>query len=354
MTAVYSDGTKKEIDDFAIGKTDALTAQDTKYDVTYQGQKAEVAISVYAAQIREAEDAALTNGVSVRAEAGAAGKYTGTGYVGGFDGKAGGTVTFTFDADKQAAAEFYVTNDIPSSDFNDNVFTSRFSIKVNGNDYSSNALMHTDAPGWFAFAKTALGEITLNAGKNVISLTSITAMTNLDSVSFATEATLTDHVTENVGKDYYFEAENADSNAWSVDKFWKLGAGQENAAAASNGCYVGHIGDVAGQKDDNGNYYYLRFNVYAEAATTAVLYLQAGIPAGLTLDDAFPMTVNGVSVATGFSTAGNGAWTDWAKYQVGEIDLNKGLNTIQFDDVGALMNFDCLILNSAVVLSTLA
>jgi hypothetical protein len=313
-----------------------------------------VAIEVHDPQIREAEDAILSGGVSVRAEDGAAGKYTGTGYVGGFDGKAGGTVQFVFDADVAQNAELYVVNDIPTGDFNDVPFSDIFTIAVNGNPFATDAIQHVESTGWFAFTRTDLGEISLNEGKNTISFISINAITNMDSICLSTAAVISSHVITDKGQNYVFEAENADSNAWATNMFWKMGPDSENAGSASGNSYVGHIGDVKGQKDANGDYYYFLFNVYAKESATAVFYLQAGIPAGLTLDADFPLSINNETMVTGFSTSGSGGWTVWAKFQVGEFTLQTGLNAIRFDDVNTLMNFDCLIINSPAELSSSA
>ena len=232
--------------------------------------------------------------------------------------------------------------------------------------------------GWTVFTKVEVTKLSLQKGENTLVITiNSGAVTNMDYIALSSPVVLTEgapveihkctsqcatcgkctdlECTETVCAEkcagheeppveptentYKFEAENAISNAWVVDQLWKV-----QNSSASNGWFVGHINEVAGQG------YYLTFEVYAKEACEVKLIYSLGTGADINAS-ALALTVNGTAVTTDVALA-NCGWETFTEFEIAMISLVEGKNTITIMfNAGATTNMDYIELESTTELS---
>lgn len=158
---------------------------------------------------------------------------------------------------------------------------------------------------------------------------------------YAGDGTITDSVEITVVKPndtFYFEGEDA---AWGSGSRGDIVISPEESGNALNGHYIGEINENMGAS--------LTFNITADKAGSAVMYLSLARPA--TLNNPFTMTVNGESVSVPTQLSGTGGWATFVEFKFATIDLKAGNNVIVLTVTGGCGNFDYMKLVSDSTLS---
>ena len=158
---------------------------------------------------------------------------------------------------------------------------------------------------------------------------------------YAGDGTITDSVEITVVKPndtFYFEGEDA---AWGSGSRGDIVVSPEESGNALNGHYIGEINENMGAS--------LTFNITADKAGSAVMYLSLARPA--TLNNPFTMTVNGESVSVPTQLSGTGGWATFVEFKFATIDLKAGSNVIVLTVTGGCGNFDYMKLVSDSALS---
>ena len=100
------------------------------------------------------------------------------------------------------------------------------------------------------------------------------------------------------------------------------------------------------------------FNIRAEKATSAMLYMFVSNRNGGALSEAMKITVNGVEVVTSAEWSGGGGWETFVQVAIGEVSLKEGVNVIEFeviaDQAACAFNFDAIMLDSNAPLTLVA
>lgn len=100
------------------------------------------------------------------------------------------------------------------------------------------------------------------------------------------------------------------------------------------------------------------FNIRAEKATSALLYMFVSNRNGGALSEAMKITVNGVEVVTSAEWSGGGGWETFVQVAIGEVSLKEGVNVIEFeviaDQAACAFNLDAIMLDSNSPLTLVA
>ena len=282
----------------------------------------------------EAEDAILTNCAPVSEDNGASGgKHVGT--IG-----TGSEIKYQISSEKSQFINMKMVSAIVGAD--------RLPMKINYKEIDVNGfpLFYNDEAkwstpssfGWGAWAEFTLKSIHLNAGLNDITIKFADgAMTNFDYIELAAPSKVSLYK-EITGEKYIFEAENATQEAGSS------GYMSINDDANASGSKA--LGNVCNNYNAK-----LTFKVNATEKVSVRLFAVIA-NGGTSVDNPFTLSLNGneVGVPTHYEDA-EANWAHYKEFELADIDLIAGENSITFTITGGCGNFDCIKLLSPLALN---
>lgn len=268
-------------------------------------------------------------------------------YVGNFNMNAGCSINYVINSPEENVASFQVTVSKMSED---EIVTGRALVKVNGKQYSSYGTLPIDETGssWFNYHTVTLGCVTLNKGKNTISLgveRDDVVQFNVRGINLISASALTLLDANNVdNKECTHQDEDGyctdyDSNDlaclnkrednWTLtningkdsrvikksdrnDNLWNDLPTEQCIGTIANDTSNARIAWAFTISEDS----YIRFSL--EHSTTG---------AYSTFSDVWNMTLNGTEMVTeGRTSKTNQSWTTYEKAKVGYFKAKAGLN----------------------------
>ena len=237
----------------------------------------------------------------------------GTSYVGGFEDNLGAGLTFNVYSESNTTASLVVSVNRLTVD---TVFTDMMQVKVNGDKFTSEAVIKATASSEeykINFVDVSLGCVELQEGNNVIEFTAANALSyNFSMLKLKCAEPL---------------RETYSTYTFAAGEFSMAGAGKLGMPKIEN---TGFVGNLSGNANAT-----LTFKLVAEKDCTVVLSAAVtGRRQGARKFTAgFVPTLNGVEVVSDAIVPQGEQSTEWTKsYRVtiGEIQLKAGENTLTF------------------------
>lgn len=244
------------------------------------------------------------------------------GYIGNLAKNYGATVTFGIYADSACTATLYIRVSTRNGEFR---LKDAYEVSVGGVLYPSVTDMTGGGDEWEVFESYLVRHVKLVKGNNSITIkvvdkTNVGA--NLKGITLKTAGTR-------------LSWEKSDTVVFNTVTGGKLSSGVTivNGEAVSGSLNVdpdGYIGGVAMNYGAT-----ITFNIHAEKAGAAKLWLtvsERNLEKNFVFNDAYSLTVNGADVSSDadMSRDGNGSWTTFKDYLLGDITLKEGDNVITF------------------------
>lgn len=295
-------------------KTSSLNVYVTKYQNEYS---------------LEAEDATLSGCVISDDNNGSKGKVVG-------QISNGSKIEYTIVSEKEQTTDLKVVTSVVGNDRLD--FDKYFVIQVNGTTIETKGQIEvSENYGYSNYGKIIFNNISLNKGKNVITLTGKEdIMTNLDKIVIKADKLVKFYVLdieEATGESYYFEEDVAILQAGKSGGFRK-----ENNDNARNKVALGNAFNNEGAT--------ITYKLNALEATKATMFINMAI-GGTFTDNPFKISLNGVDleVPTSYKDP-QGNWTHFQEYKVALLNLVQGENEVVITITGGCGNFDYIKLVS--------
>lgn len=302
-------------------KTSSLNVYVTKYQNEYS---------------LEAEDASLSGCVISEDAKGSNGKVVG-------QISNGSKIEYTIVSEKEQTTDLKVVTSVVGNDRLD--FDKYFVIQVNGTTIETKGQIEvSENYGYSNYGKIIFNNISLNKGKNVITLTGKEdIMTNLDKIVIKADKLVKFYVLdieEVTGESYYFEEDVAILQAGKSGGFRK-----ENNDNARNKVALGNAFNNEGAT--------ITYKLNALEATKATMFINMAI-GGTFTDNPFKISLNGVDleVPTSYKDS-QGNWTHFKEYKVALLNLIQGENVLVITITGGCGNFDYVKLVSPKNIETI-
>lgn len=271
----------------------------------------------------EAEDATLSGCVISDDNNGSKGKVVG-------QISSGSKIEYNLVSEEEQNADLKVITSVVGSDRLD--FDKYFVIQVNGTTIETKGQIEvSENYGYSNYGKIIFNNISLNKGKNVITLTGKEdIMTNLDKIVIKADNLVKFYVLEIeevTGENYYFEEDVAILQAGKSGGFRK-----ENNDNARNKVALGNAFNNEGAT--------ITYKLNALEATKATMFINMAI-GGTFTDNPFKISLNDVDleIPTSYKDP-QGNWTHFKEYKVALLNLIQGENEVVITITGGCGNFD--------------
>ena len=295
-------------------KTSNLTVHVSKYQNEYS---------------LEAEDAALSGCVISEDAKGSNGKVVG-------QISSASKIEYNLVSEEKQSADLKVITSVVGSDRLD--FDKYFVIQVNGITIETKGQIEvSENYGYSNYGKIIFNNISLNKGKNVITLSGKEdIMTNLDKIVIKADKLVKFYVLnieEVTGESYYFEEDVAILQAGKSGGFRK-----ENSEGARNKVALGNA--------FNNNGATITYKLNASEATKATMFVNMALGGSFT-DNPFKISLNDVDleIPTSYKDP-QGNWSHFQEYKVALLNLVQGENVVVITITGGCGNFDYIKLVS--------
>ena len=271
----------------------------------------------------EAEDAILSGCVISDDNNGSKGKVVG-------QISSGSKIEYNLVSEEKQNADLKVVTSVVGSDRLD--FDKYFVIQVNGTTIETKGQIEvSENYGYSNYGKIIFNNISLNKGKNVITLTGKeNIMTNLDKIVIKADKLVKFYVLdieEVTGESYYFEEDVAILQAGKSGGFRK-----ENRDGARNKVALGNV--------FNNNGATITYKLNVSEATKATMFINMAL-GGTFTDNPFKISLNGtdLEIPTSYKDP-QGNWTHFQEYKVALLNLVQGENEVVITITGGCGNFD--------------
>ena len=277
----------------------------------------------------EAEDATLSGCVISDDNNGSKGKVVG-------QISSASKIEYNLVSEEEQNADLKVITSVVGSDRLD--FDKYFVIQVNGTTIETKGQIEvSENYGYSNYGKIIFNNISLNKGKNVITLTGKeNIMTNLDKIVIKADKLVKFYVLdieEVTGESYYFEEDVAILQAGKSGGFRK-----ENRDGARNKVA---LGNVFNNYDAT-----ITYKLNVSEATKATMFINMAL-GGTFTDNPFKISLNGtdLEIPTSYKDP-QGNWTHFQEYKVALLNLVQGENEVVITITGGCGNFDYIKLVS--------
>ena len=271
----------------------------------------------------EAEDATLSGCVISDDNNGSKGKVVG-------QISSASKIEYNLVSEEEQSADLKVITSVVGSDRLD--FDKYFVIQVNGTTIETKGQIEvSENYGYSNYGKIIFNNISLNKGKNVITLTGKEdIMTNLDKIVIKADKLVKFYVLdieEVTGESYYFEEDVAILQAGKSGGFRK-----ENRDGARNKVA---LGNVFNNYDAT-----ITYKLNVSEATKATMFINMAL-GGTFTDNPFKISLNGtdLEIPTSYKDP-QGNWTHFQEYKVALLNLVQGENEVVITITGGCGNFD--------------
>ena len=271
----------------------------------------------------EAEDATLSGCVISDDNNGSKGKVVG-------QISSASKIEYNLVSEEEQSADLKVITSVVGSDRLD--FDKYFVIQVNGVTIETKGQIEvSENYGYSNYGKIIFNNISLNKGKNVITLTGKEdIMTNLDKIVIKADKLVKFYVLdieEVTGESYYFEEDVAILQAGKSGGFRK-----ENSDGARNKVA---LGNVFNNYDAT-----ITYKLNVSEATKATMFINMAL-GGTFTDNPFKISLNGtdLEIPTSYKDP-QGNWTHFQEYKVALLNLVQGENEVVITITGGCGNFD--------------
>ena len=271
----------------------------------------------------EAEDATLSGCVISDDNNGSKGKVVG-------QISSVSKIEYNLVSEEEQNADLKIITSVVGSDRLD--FDKYFVIQVNGVTIETKGQIEvSENYGYSNYGKIIFNNISLNKGKNVITLTGKEdIMTNLDKIVIKADKLVKFYVLdieEVTGESYYFEEDVAILQAGKSGGFRK-----ENNDGARNKVA---LGNVFNNYDAT-----ITYKLNVSEATKATMFINMAL-GGTFTDNPFKISLNGVDleVPTSYKDP-QGNWSHFQEYKVALLNLVQGENEVVITITGGCGNFD--------------
>lgn len=284
----------------------------------------------------EAEDATLSGCVISDDNNGSKGKVVG-------QISSASKIEYNLVSEEEQNADLKVITSVVGSDRLD--FDKYFVIQVNGTTIETKGQIEvSENYGYSNYGKIIFNNISLNKGKNVITLTGKEdIMTNLDKIVIKADKLVKFYVLdieEVTGESYYFEEDVAILQAGKSGGFRK-----ENSDGARNKVALGNV--------FNNNGATITYKLNVSEATKATMFINMAL-GGTFTDNPFKISLNDVDleIPTSYKDS-QGNWTHFKEYKVALLNLIQGENALVITITGGCGNFDYVKLVSPKNIETI-